>query len=322
MQSIRIVNLGLPARVWGKRYRGAGGFSAGVAFPAVTDFDTLHEFRWHGRDQPVAAVWAAYRYCYRANGGRTRWIAMRLHDPDFCLQERLTLIHRRRREYVQEHILIFQEQSTRPDSYGFIFWFLIFQLGTCRDRRKFPRHCKPIGGSPYLCRTRFSRLRPKSRMRPLAQSRPNRQGFSSAKYGCEVGQLFLQRGGQFAGRKESDKNIAMAPQIIISLRRLPYLPPVAFAVCFAAYLRFPLARRVLQRCMRTSRSKTRPGCQRNTRSVRGSPIATIQSLAVYSVHGFQSSLSEPQSYLVSLVRQCSRYWGTPSRCLSNRQHRR
>jgi len=32
---------------------------------------------------------------------------MRLHDPDFCLQERLTLIHRRRREYVQEHILIF-----------------------------------------------------------------------------------------------------------------------------------------------------------------------------------------------------------------------
>ena len=39
------VSLGLPARVWGKRYRGAGGFSAGVTFPAVTDFDTLHEFR-------------------------------------------------------------------------------------------------------------------------------------------------------------------------------------------------------------------------------------------------------------------------------------
>src|SRR3974390_3618381 len=126
MQSIRKSVWACPLASGEKRYRGAGGFSAGVTFPAVTDFDTLHEFRCHGRDQPVAAVWAAYRYCYRANGGRTRWIAMRLHDPDFCLQERLTLIHGRRREYVQEHILIF---SGTIDAARFLWLhFLIFDF--------------------------------------------------------------------------------------------------------------------------------------------------------------------------------------------------
>ena len=51
---------------------------------------------------------------------------MRLHDPDFCLQERLTLIHRRRREYVQEHILILSGTIDAARFVGFIFWFLIF----------------------------------------------------------------------------------------------------------------------------------------------------------------------------------------------------
>jgi len=51
---------------------------------------------------------------------------MRLHDPDFCLQERLTLIHRRRREYVQEHILIF---SGTIDAARFLWLhFLIFDF--------------------------------------------------------------------------------------------------------------------------------------------------------------------------------------------------
>ena len=63
-------------------------------------------------------------------------------------------------------------------------------------------------------------------------------------------------------------------------------------------LRFPLGRRVLQRGMQTSRSKTRKSCQRNIRSVRGSPTATIQRLLAYSVHEFRFSLSELPSYQV------------------------
>ena len=63
-------------------------------------------------------------------------------------------------------------------------------------------------------------------------------------------------------------------------------------------LRFPLGRRVLQRGMQTSRSKTRKSCQRNIRSVRGSPTATIQRLLAYSVHEFRFSLLELPSYQV------------------------
>ena len=69
----------------------AGGFSAGVTFPVVADFDALDEFRRRGRDHPVAAVWAAHLRGERANGGNIRRVAMRLHDLDLFFQGRLTL---------------------------------------------------------------------------------------------------------------------------------------------------------------------------------------------------------------------------------------
>ena len=69
-----------------------------------------------------------------------------------------------------------------------------------------------------------------------------------------------------------------------------FLGPTTIEICFP--LRFAPARRLLQRCMRTSQSKMRKSCQQNARSMRGSPTATIQRLPAYSAYEFQFSSSD------------------------------
>ncbi len=75
-----------PLLIFSERDRDAGDSSTRIAFPVVADFDALDELRRHGRDHPVAAAWAARRFTEDANGGKIRWVAMRLHDPTFCFQ--------------------------------------------------------------------------------------------------------------------------------------------------------------------------------------------------------------------------------------------
>jgi len=109
---------------------------------------------------------------------------------------------------------------------------------------------------------------------------------------CETAQpTQLQRSRSLCGRRSAPNSCATC-----SSRRS--------ARCMSGDpLRFPLGRRVLQRGMQTSRSKTRKSCQRNIRSVRGSPTATIQRLLAYSVHEFRFSLSPSYPLSIALYKR-------------------
>ena len=99
-------------------------------------------------------------------------------------------------------------------------------------------------------------------------------------------------------RAETD--VAKKESNACNLIRYEFLRPCNYRIRFP--LRFPSGGRARRRYMQTSRSKTRKSCQRNTRSVRGSPTATIQRLPAYSVHEFRFSLSgESPSYPLSIA---------------------